>query len=321
MVKGIIAGRILSSTASGEKTAKTSGSKLIGDKTKGSVNIRNGTDKNINLSSGASIVSSGNLSFNLDSSASVSAALSPSSPGTSTVSVTASSIGAEYNLAKDETFKVGNFSKSVVDAVSTSDFSGGSSRQISAVSKEDQVNLEKSLMEELSQNAIGDMGSQTGGSEILAGEPVSLVASAKAFSSKVGDEAENLKLNLEVVASGVAIDKAKLFEYAKSILKDNIPSGYVLRDDQISFEFEFLNENSDQFRFKVSFSANFLPQIKSDEIIKKIAGKTPQVVENYLMGVAGYARAEITIKPKLPSFFRVLPHVKKNINLEIVADK
>ncbi len=321
LANGIIAGNVLSSKASGEKNAKTTGSKQVGDKSKGSVNIRNGTANSINLSQGALVVSSGDLGFTLDSSASVSAALSPSSPGTSTVSVTASSIGAEYNLAKDETFKVGNFSKSVVDAVSIADFSGGSSRQISAVSKEDQTNLEKSLMEELSQKTVNDMGGQTSEDELLAGEAVSITKSSDLFSAKVGDEAENLKLSLDVTAKGVTVDRVKLLEYAKIILKDKVPGGYILRDDQIGFEFEFLSEDGDEFKFKVGFSANFLPQIKSDEIVAKIAGRTPEVVENYLIGVAGYSRAEITIKPKLPSFLKVLPHVKKNINLEISADR
>ena len=104
LANGIIAGNVLSSKASGEKNAKTTGSKQVGDKSKGSVNIRNGTANSINLSQGALVVSSGDLGFTLDSSACFGGTI-PQLTGTSTVSVTASSIGAEYNLAKDETLK------------------------------------------------------------------------------------------------------------------------------------------------------------------------------------------------------------------------
>ena len=122
-------------------------------------------------------------------------------------------------------------------------------------------------MEELSQKTVNDMGGQTSEDELLAGEAVSITKSSDLFSAKVGDEAENLKLSLDVTAKGVTVDRVKLLEYAKIILKDKVPGGYILRDDQIGFEFEFLSEDGDEFKFKVGFSANFLPQIKSDEIV------------------------------------------------------
>ena len=94
-------------------------------------------------------------------------------------------------------------------------------------------------MEELSQKTVNDMGGQTSEDELLAGEAVSITKSSDLFSAKVGDEAENLKLSLDVTAKGVTVDRVKLLEYAKIILKDKVPGGYILRDDQISFEFEF----------------------------------------------------------------------------------
>ena len=65
----------------------------------------------------------------------------------------AGDIGAEYNLAKNEVFSVKDYSKSEIDAVAVSDFIGGSSRDISAVSLDDATNLLNSLTSELSSNA------------------------------------------------------------------------------------------------------------------------------------------------------------------------
>lgn len=314
-------GRVITSTVSGEKTIKTSGIKLIGDKAKGSVIIQNGTPDDVRLSTGTAIVSSGNLSFNLDSSASVSAALSPSSPGTATVSVTATSIGAESNLAKDETFKVGNFSKADIDAVAEANFSGGSSREISAVSKDDRENLEKSLSDELSQNALNEISSQVKDDEIFVGVLISQTAKDVTFSAKVGDDSDTLKLNLEIEGKSIAISRSILLESAKKVLKDKIPEGYVLRDDQIDFGFVFESEDVDGIKFKVSFSANFLPQVKVDEIKKKISGKSPTAVEDYLSQIPGFSHAEIIFKPSLPGGLKVLPRIKKNLTIEVVAEK
>ncbi|MEK7188311.1 MAG: hypothetical protein AAB685_00480, partial [Patescibacteria group bacterium] len=112
----ILAGKIIETSVSGEKTRSTTGTKRIGEKAKGVVKVRNGTSSIINFPSGTIINGPNELKFTLDNSASVSAALSPSNPGTQVVNVSSNDIGAEYNLAKEEIFKVGNYPKSEVDA-------------------------------------------------------------------------------------------------------------------------------------------------------------------------------------------------------------
>jgi len=154
----VLPAELLETQVAGDKTGSTTGTKTIGDKAKGSVKIQNGTASNINLAAGTVLISSGDLRFSTNSSASVSAALSPSQPGTATVDVTATDIGSQYNLAKDESFKVSNYPKAEVDAVVISDFSGGSSREISAVSEDDQEALEEELTNELLEKGVINAG-------------------------------------------------------------------------------------------------------------------------------------------------------------------
>ena len=80
-----IPGDIVKVEKSGEKTKSTTGTKTVGEKARGEVEIRNGTSSNIKLESGTALVSGSDLKFTLVESASVSAALSPTSPGTTTV--------------------------------------------------------------------------------------------------------------------------------------------------------------------------------------------------------------------------------------------
>src|SRR6185436_7557252 len=80
-----------------------------------------------------------------------------SSPGTATAKVTAETIGAEYNLAESSSFTVGNYTTADIEAKNESDFSGGSSKEISAVSSEDQRSLEKDLTTELSEKAKDEL--------------------------------------------------------------------------------------------------------------------------------------------------------------------
>ena len=141
------------------------------------------------------------------------------------------------------------------------------------------------------------------------------------FSNKVGDQADSIKLSLNLNATGIAADKAKLIEYAKSVLKDKIPSGFTLNSDQIDFKFKFSMRKDENYLYDVTIGANFLPVIDKTKIIGKIAGKTTSVTENYLNSIPGFGHAEITLRPKLPGFLGTLPRIPKNIILEVSAEQ
>jgi hypothetical protein len=313
---------IVETTVTGEKTKNTTGIKLIGDRAKGSVQIRNGTALPINLSAGTVLLSAGGLNFSLDESASVSAAISPGSPGTATSPVTADAIGAEYNLAKDEAFKIGNYPKAEVDGVATADFSGGSSREILAVSEEDENSLRDGLESELLEKAKEELAGKVTSEQIFINDLVSFENSDESFNHKVGDEADSLKLSLSMDVKGVATDKKRLAEAVKERISDKIPEGFVLRDTQITYEFDFDEEDSEgNLVFDVTAKVNFLPEVNQDEIVKKIAGRLPQVVESYLASVPGFSRAEIRINPLFPGRFGTLPRVRKNISIEVASER
>ena len=264
--KGILTGEVLETNVSGEKTRSTSGTKTVGERAKGTVRIRNGTVNDIKLASGVLIIGPNELEFTLDAQASVSAALSPSSPGTAEVNVTAKEIGAESNLGKDETFSVGNFAKAEVDAVATSDFSGGSSRQISVVSLEDQEDLDKQLTEELMESASTKLPQGLSEDKFFVSEALIATPSAKTFSGKVGDEADNVKLSLTLDVSGLSIPKTQLIELAKRVLQDKAPSGYVLREEQVDYEFDFKGVKGGTYELEGFFITNFLPETDTEKI-------------------------------------------------------
>jgi len=319
--KGILPGNIIETTVSGERTTPTSGTKTIGETAKGSVTIQNGTAQALKLPAGTFIYSANDLKFALAAEASVSAALSPSSPGTDTVEVEAAGIGAEYNLAKDESFSVGNYPKAEVDAVAISDFSGGSSRQISAVSEEDMDELENDLIEELLEEAKNELIKKASEDQYLIEESMETTPSTKSFSNKVGDEADNLKLSLSLDVISLVVENLALSDFAKEVLKDKIPSGFVLREDQIDMRFELEGEDDEVYELIVYMEVNLLPEMKPDEIAKEIVGKRTSLAKDYLTSISGFTRAEINLKPQLPGWLGTLPHVVKNIEVELAAER
>ena len=237
------------------------------------------------------------------------------------MNVTAKEIGAESNLGKDETFSVGNFAKAEVDAVATSDFSGGSSRQISVVSLEDQEDLDKQLTEELMESASTKLPQGLSEDKFFVSEALIATPSAKTFSGKVGDEADNVKLSLTLDVSGLSIPKTQLIELAKRVLQDKAPSGYVLREEQVDYEFDFKGVKGGTYELEGFFITNFLPETDTEKITQEIKGKYPDVVEDYLTTIAGFTRAEISLKPHLPGLLGSLPRVTKNIDVEVAAER
>lgn len=318
--KALIPGNMITSTATGSKTKSTTGTKLVGEKASGSVQIANGNSNPIRLTSGTILTSASGLKFQTDNEASISGQLIPGSPGTATVSVKAVDIGAQYNLARGEIFKVGLFDKSQVAATSQNDFAGGSSQQIAAVSADDQKKLEEELKQELSAQIMEELMANVSESQIFVNDLSLLTIADQTFDNKVGDVADTLKLDLTIEASGVAADKSKLLQYTTDSLKSKIPVGFALRSSQIEFKFSHTGTSSKDLSYTVDISANFLPSIKVDEMQSKIAGKTVPVVEEYLSSIPGYTRAEVRLKPNLPGPFAMLPRIKKNITIEISSE-
>jgi hypothetical protein len=261
------------------------------------------------------------LKFTLDNDTQVSSG-SASSIGQTKASVTAEDIGAQYNLASGTSFSIGNYSASDIEAKNESSFSGGSSREITAVSKEDQTELTSDLIDELKSKAKNDLLDNLSDNRIFIDESVVATASSTTFSSKVGDEASTLKLTMDMDIQALAVDKDKLVSLAQDILKDKVPSGFLLRGEQITPNFQFEKQEKGIYKMTTTFDANLLPQVDPLEIAKKIAGKYPTLAEDYLVKeISGFSRAEIKIKPNFPGRLGTLPHLSKNIDVIISAEK
>lgn len=316
----IIPGTSVSDVFEGERTKSTTGTKTVGERAIGEITLyRVGTE--ISLDKGSVIEGPNNLEFTLNDDISI-ASGSASSVGETVAKVTAKDIGAEYNFAANTTFTVEGFSKSDIEGKNKDSFSGGSSRQISAVSTEDRDVLKESLLDELVDRAKTSFAEKAGSDKIFAEGSIKYVEDTTDFSAKVGDEAATLKLSLKLTVTGVYVDKTSLNDFAQKVLNGNVPQGFVLRNDQIKSEFDYVDETDGIYKFNLRLIANLLPSLDPIKIAKDISGRTPDTAKKYFMSeVPGFSRAEILFKPKLPGKLSTLPHVSKNIDVQITAER
>lgn len=316
----ILPGEVLANSVSGGKTISTTGTKTVGEKAKGEVTLyRVGPE--LALPAGTLLKGPSDLEFSLDESIAL-ASGSASTPGTTNAQITANDIGAQYNLASGSTFSINNYSLSDVEAKNEPSFSGGTSQEISAVSESDRDDLEEELTEELKEKAKKELVEKLASDKIFIEGSLIASVSSRTFSDKVGDEASTLKLSLSLEISAIAVDKAALTELARKSLEDRVPSGFVLRDEQIKTEFEFEEEIDGVYELTALIQINLLPEVNPEEVAKKIVGRYPALAKKYLADeVPGFVRVEVILRPKLPGRLGTLPRIAKNIEVEIVAEK
>lgn len=316
----VIPGETIEVSVSGEKTKSTSGTKLVGEKAVGEVTIYR-VGPSLSLAKGTAIEGPNSLSFVLDDDITV-ASGSAGSAGKTNAEVTAGDLGAQYNLAGGTNFTISNYSTSDMEAVSDSSFSGGSSQEINVISADDQLSLEEDLLKELEDNAKKELDQTLSSDQFLIEESLEATPSSKTFSGKVGDEAETLKLSMDLDTKTLIVGKNNLTGLAKEVLKDKIPDGFVLRDEQIDIQFEVVDRTGNKYELEADVKVNLLPQINPETVAKKISGKHPTIAESYLVKeIPGFSHAEIVLKPKLPGRLGSLPHLVKNINVEITAER
>lgn len=317
----MISGKTVEEETNGEKSISTTGNKVVGDKAQGEITIyRSGSA--ISLKKDTVVKGPQGLDFSLNEDITI-ASGSVLTRGITKAKVSAKEIGAQYNLASGSTFTISNYSSSDMEATNESAFSGGTSREVSAVSEDDQENLLKSLQEELETKLKELLVEGISPDVILIDESITYSVDKKDYDKKIGDEGTTLKLKLELSAEAITVQKNEIEELGLKYLSQRVPSGYTLKNDQIEADFSYNGKKDDVYDLNLFVKADLLPQVNVEEIRKNITGKLPDVAEEYMnKNVAGFERAVIKFTNiRFPGRLGTLPRVSDNIEIAISAEK
>lgn len=306
-------------TVSGEKTLPTTGSKVIGDKATGTVTIYNATDSTRKFPAGTILSSPSGLRFTLDEEVSVASgsgsAVNPL-PGKTTAKTTASKIGSDYNLSAGTEFRVGTFAVLDVVAKNEAAFSGGTSHEVQAVSKTDISQLRSELSSSLKDQASQQLLQKVSPDQTIITESIDLQVISENFDHKMDDPADNLTLKTSVKATAIILSKIDLDSVVDNQIRPQIPAGFT-PDSEISRTFTVKKTDKSSVTFTVQVTANLLPTLDRQQIIKDITGKYPLQAKDYLESLPAVAQIDILISPHLPERLTTLPRVSQNITLSV----
>lgn len=287
--KGILKASVKTKTVTGSQETSTTGSKIIGEKATGKITLTNKTENEKTFSQGTE-VTGGGKKFTLDDEVKVASATAKETNDSKTleygkaeVSVTASEIGAEFNIEKEQDFTIANFSTDTYSARNDKEFAGGSSREIQAVSKDDYQRLVSSLKKDLTQEAQKALQDEKADGEyILLTDTVTM--SNEEYSAEIGEETNSVKLTASLEAEAYSYFASDLKPIAQQYLMSQVPDEGVLLEDSLGI----LSKESDTatksglLSLEAELSAEYAPPTHSDEWLEAIKGSSVAEAERLL---------------------------------------
>lgn len=307
-------------TLEGRQEKETSGKKLIGEKAKGEVLIYNKTDEEKIFNEETVLIGPEGLSFVLTEEvkiASRSAEEGGVTYGKTTAQIEAVSIGTESNLGENSKLTIKSFSQEEFSATTEKGFSGGTSREIRAVSPEDMADLRESLVKKLQEEAKEELKEKIGSAREIFEQSLEDEIVQENFSHGEDEETTSLALNLTLELSVLTFSQDDLLLQAKERLQERIPEDFVLTEEGTTsrvLKGEFEEGESD---IEVELEVKLQPKLDFEEIKKTISGKRAQGAEEVFGQIPGFSKSEIKISPLFPGPLARIPYRKENINIKI----
>lgn len=306
---------------SGEMEGETTGTKIVGDRAKGKVIIYNATSGEKVLKAGTVLSGPRGLNVTLDHDVTVASSSGSSllntQWGNATANVTAINIGQESNLPAKTEFMVANFDKKSYVASNEEAFTGGTSREIQAVSKEDHARVEKLLAKQLQQQAVDAIKTkqQAGKQLISIGDPT---VKEKIFSAKIGEEARNITLTMKVIAQALEYSTSDLFPIAQQRLQELMPEGAMLREEKTTIDpQEVVVSDSATITLQAALSSERILTVDKKFLADRIKNTTIAQALSLLKEHSSVESVDVKVEPLLAKMiFGKLPPNVESITIQ-----
>ena len=318
--KKIIPGKTLEQSVSGEKTIAVTGKKNVGDPAKGTVTVYNKVTSSRTIPKGTTLTS-GSVVFTLDSDVSVASAsesIGSITFGKATANITARDIGANGNLSSGSEFTFANVSSSQVSARNDSAFTGGTSKQVTVISRADQEALVKALTDDLVEKAKQQLLTSGQSGERLIDQTIKTQVAEKVFDQELDEEAKELHGKVTITVSGIAISDEDVKAVLMSLVEAKVPSGYRIAPEQTTVSTDKVSIKKDgSISLTAKLTSVALPTIDTEALKGNLTGKNVTQVTEMLRRTTGVAGAEYRFMLS-PTTSR-LPLKRNNISVTVMV--
>lgn len=318
--KKILLVSTVSEEVEGNKSTTASGTSKIGDPAKGEVIIYNKTTSGKIFPKGT-ILTNGSLKFSLDTETNIASSSDTGEGltfGKSNAKVTAVEIGPESNLTSGSIFSFKDFPQSSYYAKNTASFTGGTSRDVTSVSKDDQNKLLTSLVQELEISAKQKIIQKQSLDEKILDDSIDSEIISQKFSKDVGTEAKELNLSLRLRVNAYTYKEGDLNNFVKSDLF-SAPPGYKIDNHKVQTKISHVKKDKNgDLTGIATLTASFIPDIDTLSLLTKINGKTYKEASSIVSSVENIGGLEINNENVTFILQDRLPWNKNNIKINIV---
>lgn len=298
------------------------GIRLIGEKASGKVTVYNRTDKQASFEKGTVISSLGGLEFSLEEEVKVASKTPDLVSGVDRwgeveVAVVSVDIGGDYNLAKETTFTIKEEPENLYLAKNKSSFSGGTSREVLAVSKDDFNSLRKDLSSKIEEDVKAELLSQISDDDRMVEETLKIEVISFDTNKNIDDEGDYLEGTLKTSASVLVFSKNDINIFAQELLQGKLDSG--LKMNQESFKFNFTPKSSDEgvSQGVLEVEGKAYPNIDKEGIRGATKGKRKEIAGEKIRSLPRVYRFQISSWPEIFDFWPLISFSPDNILINI----
>jgi len=273
ITEAAIPGKKREQTETGEKAVPATGKKTIGDSAIGEITVYNKSLISRTFKKGT-VVSAGSVDFTLDTDVSVASAsetLDTKTYGKANVKVTAKAIGDSGNIGAGKTLGISGISSDLANARNDKAFTGGSSRDVTVVSRADQDAIVKDLTADLIAKAKENF--ESSGSEILIPETIKTSVTKREFSKEIGEEAIEVNGTITVTITGTGYASSDVTHLLRDKIQAQVEDGYELSSELPQIETKPPTiEKDGTIKLAASITSTITPRIDSAELVKTLVG-------------------------------------------------
>lgn len=297
-------------------TSQVTSMETVGTKASGSVQIVNRTVDEQKIKENSRLVTKDGTLFFMRGAAFV--------PGNSRVSVTveAAEAGESGNIEPQRLDFAGlpEDSRTLLYAEATSAWTGGKGEQVHVVKEEDIERAKAAAGEAVISQVKGEVTAELPRGWVILEESWTAELADFAVEGEVGAKQPELPYSGRATVRMLGYEEAKLTERLKTALESRLDHDYVLFPGPISFTktVKSVHWEASEGTMVARVTHTTIPDFSLDTLKQKIARRGEQEAREYLIGLPGVSRVDITL---WPFWVRSIPRIEKRINLTLQPER
>lgn len=323
-VKNILPGRHIESEQNDSQKTDATGKKDVGEKATGKITVTNEAGVSQSFEANTALRSSSGEIFRSVKAFTVPAASKESNwvngkwvdsikVGSVTIDVEANTPGSDYNInATNYTISGFSFVKGTGTAMT-----GGATKEVIVVSKEDIDKATKALTTDLTTKSLADLKKKAG-SAVYLDKAVKTVVVEATSDTEADTQASDFTITVKVKSSVLVFDKSKLDELIQENLKSKIGKDKaLLTADTNDLDIEVVSSDPEAGTMQLTSKAKgkIVPALDKTEIQSHVAGLKPSEIKSYYRSIPDIKTVDVNLSPSW--WLKKMPSSKSKIKVNI----